>query len=78
MMSVRRTEDQFIAVAKINQAGIALGIFDNQGNDSLQNILQTHIPNHKPADFLKKPELLLDSLQAAFEVFCLRHGFIIV
>jgi hypothetical protein len=77
-MSVGSAKHQIVAVAKVNQAGIAFGIFHNQRNDSLQNLLQTHIPNHEPADFLEKPELLLDPLQAAFEVFCLRHGFIIV
>ncbi len=78
MMSVGRAKYQIIAVTEVNQAGIALGIFDHQGYDALQNLLQSHIPNHEPADFLEEPELLLDPLQAAFEVFCLRHGFIIV
>jgi hypothetical protein len=67
-----------VGVTKINQTGIALRILDNEGNDALQNLLQTHIPHHEPADLLEEPELLLDPLQTAFEVFCLRHGFIIV
>jgi hypothetical protein len=77
-MGVGSAQHQFVPVAKVNQTGIALGVLDNQGNNALQNLLQSHFPNHKPADFLEKPELLFDPLQTAFEVFCLRHGFIIV
>jgi hypothetical protein len=74
VMRVRSAKNKVIAIAKIDQTGIAFRIFDYQGNNALQNFLQTHFPNHKPAHLLKEPKLLLDPLQAALNVFCLRHG----
>jgi len=78
VVGVRRTQYKVVAVAKIDKAGIAFRKFDNQRNNALQDLLQTHIAYHEPADFLEEPQLLFDSLQPHFKLFCLRHGFIIV
>jgi hypothetical protein len=78
VVRIRGTEHKTIGVAKINQAGIALSVFDDQGNDTLQDLLEAHLANHEAANLLKQTELLLDPLQAALDIFCLRHGFIIV
>ena len=78
VMRVRSAKHQIVAVAEIHQAGIALRVFHHQRYNALQNLLQAHLAHHEPADLLKQTELLLNPLQTAFEIFCLRHGFIIV
>ena len=78
VVGVRSTQHEIIAVEKIDETGIALCEFHNERNDTLENFLQSHIPYHEPADFLEKPELLLDSLQTALEVLSFRHFFSIV
>jgi len=44
----------------------------------LQNLLEAHVTHHETANLLKYPKLLFKPLQAGFELFSLRHGFIIV
>jgi hypothetical protein len=73
MRSVRGAEHQFGVLEQIYEAGIALHEFDNQGDDALQNLLEAHFPHHQPADFLKKPKLLVCSLEAGLDFLKLRH-----
>jgi hypothetical protein len=66
-------QHELIVIDQVNQAGIALGKLDNKLNDALQHFVQTQIPNHQPADLLKKTQLLLSPLQAQLKVLALRH-----
>jgi hypothetical protein len=77
MMGIGGTQNEILVVAKVNQAGIALRKLHNERNNTLENFLQAHVPNHETADLLEKPKLLLNPLEAAFQVFCLRHYSII-
>jgi hypothetical protein len=77
VMRIGSAQNQVFAVAKVNQARIALGKFHDQRHNSLQNLLQAHVANHEAADFLKQTQLLFDALESRFQVFWLRHGYII-
>ena len=77
MRRIGGTQHQFLVIQQIDQAGIALGELDHQGNNTLQHFLQAHFADHEPADLLKKAQLILGTLQARLEVFGFRHALII-
>src|SRR5579884_2022261 len=59
---IGRAQDQVLAIQQIDEAGIAGGVFDDQGHDAVEHILQAQIPHHEPADLLKQAQLLLGAL----------------
>jgi hypothetical protein len=54
-----------------------MGELDHQRHDAFQRLLKAQLPNHEPADFLKKAQLLFGLLQSQFEIPGLRHNLII-
>jgi hypothetical protein len=74
---IGRTKDEFLPVEEVEQAGVTAHELRNEGVDGLENILEGEFLDHQAADFLKEPELLLGSLELAFEVLYLRHILII-
>jgi hypothetical protein len=67
------TENELVPVEEIKQAGVTAHEFGDQSVDGLKNVLERKFLDHQAADFLKEPELLLGSLELAFEVLYLRH-----
>jgi hypothetical protein len=62
MVRVGSAQHKLVSVAKVNQAGIALGKLDHKRYDTVENLLEAHLPHHKTADLLEEPKLLLDPL----------------
>ena len=54
MGRVGSAEHQLVVIQQINQAGIAFHELDDQGDDALQHLLQAHLADHEPADFLEQ------------------------
>src|SRR5579864_1724847 len=73
MRGVRCTQHQLVMIQQVHQAGIAFHELDDQGNDTLQNLLQAHLAYHEPADFLEKAQLLLGALKAHLKLSGFRH-----
>ena len=66
-----RTQNQFVAIAQVKQAGIALGKFNHKRYNALQDLMQAHLPYHETAHSLKQTELLLNAFQPFLDIFCL-------
>lgn len=71
-------KDQPVLIEQVQQAGVALHKFDDQGDDSPKDLLQTHIAHHKAADLLEQTQLLLAALQTSLQIpYSIGHTFII-
>ncbi len=68
MRVIGGAQDELLAIEQINQAGVALHEFRDQVHNPLQDLLQTEVANHEPADFLEEPQLLFRASEPRFEV----------
>jgi hypothetical protein len=61
-------EDKLVAVGEIDDTGVTFEVLDEEGDDALENLLQSGLANHQAADALKEMELLFHTGQAQFKI----------
>lgn len=67
LLVVRCAEHQFCIIEEIDKTGIALHELNDESNDTLQRVMQTHLTDHEAADLLNQPQLLLRTFESLLE-----------
>jgi hypothetical protein len=63
-------------VKEVEEAGIGAHELNDKGIDSGENLLEAEFFDHEAADFLKKAQLLVSTVELELEILYLRHSFI--